>query len=114
MSPRRFSASGLVILALVLPLPVQAEDSQRASFCHGYIKKALGELPIEGVDRRNMWLAWHETVQTALISGEIDKAEYQRGRDSFSSQFTAKDYAAMADVVDGRCELGKNRTWRWW
>ena len=114
MSSFRLSAAGLVLLALVLPLSAQSADSQRASFCHGYIKKGLGELPIEGVDRRNMWLAWHETVKTALIRGEIDKTEYQRGRDSFSAQFAAEDYAAMTDVVDGRCELGKNRTWRWW
>lgn len=110
----RLCSGVLVAAALCVPSLALAEDSQRASFCHGYIKKALGELPIEELDRGNMWLAWHETVQTALIADKLDKTQYQRGRDRFSSQLAAGDVSAMEDVVEGECELGKNRTWRWW
>ena len=104
----------LLSCALSLSPLALAEDSQQASFCHGYIKKALGELPIAELDRGNMWLAWHETVQTALINDSLDKTAYQRGRDSLASQYAAGEVAAMEEVVEGECELGKNSTWRWW
>ncbi len=100
--------------ALLAATGASAADTDRDSFCHGYIKKALGELPIEGVNRNDMWLAWHETVQTTLIVDQLDKSRYQEGRDTFTQQLAANNVEAMEDVVEGDCELGQNPTWRFW
>ena len=104
----------IVALALVASQPAAAAKDDRYSYCHGYIKKALGELPIEGLDRNDMWLAWNVTVQKTIIEGNLNKDRYQAGRDDFSAQMTASNAAAMEDVVEGDCELGKNPTWVWW
>ena len=112
---RRLSLVLPIVAAVALAsLPAAAAKEDRYSYCHGYIKKALGELPIEGLDRNNMWLAWNVTVQKALIEGELNKDRYQAGRDDFSQQMASSNVAAMEDVVEGECELGKNPTWVWW
>lgn len=104
----------IAALALVMSQPAAAAKDDRYSYCHGYIKKALGELPIEGLDRNDMWLAWNVTVQKTIIDGNLNKDRYQAGRDDFSAQMAASNAAAMEDVVEGDCELGKNPTWVWW
>jgi hypothetical protein len=105
----------VLALALLAVNPATAADKQgQYSFCHGYIKKALGELPIEQLDRNDMWLAWNVTVKKTIVEGELDKSRYQAGRDAFSQQLAAGNTAAMEAVVEGDCELGKNPTWRWW
>lgn len=111
---RRLAMVLTIIVAAQASLSVYAADKGRYSYCHGYIKKALGALPIEGLDRKDMWLAWNVTVKEALIEGEVDKARYQAGRDDFSQQLAANNLAAMEDVVEGECELGKNPMWVWW
>jgi hypothetical protein len=104
----------IVAANLLASLPVSAAKEERYSYCHGYIKKALGALPIEELDRRDMWLAWNVTVKKALIEGEVNKERYQAGRDDFSRQLASNNVAAMEDVVEGECELGQNPTWVWW
>ena len=116
---RMFSAcirpAGIAAVSTILAASgAVAANPDRDSFCHGYIKKALGEAPIEGLNRNDMWLAWHETVQTTLIVDQLNKSRYQEGRDTFSRQMAAQDIEAMEDVVEGDCELGQNPTWRWW
>ena len=114
MRRRIATTLSIVTLALAAAQPAVAANDDRYSFCHGYIKKALGELPIEGIDRNDMWLAWNVTVQKTIIEGELNKDRYQAGRDAFSSQMAAGNTAAMEDVVEGDCEMGKNATWVWW
>ncbi len=113
-SKRLFQCSFALLLSAAAITPQASADAARDSFCHGYIRKALGETPIDGVDRRNLWLAWHETVQTALIEGRLQSDEAERGEALFASQLADADSVAMEGVVEGKCELGKNRTWRWW
>lgn len=104
-----------VVLSLSLTnAPAMAEDPGSASYCHGYIKKALGALPVDGLDRNDMWLAWNETVRLTIVEGEIDKTRYQAGRDAYSAQAAAGNVEAMREVTNGECELGKNPIWRWW
>ena len=114
MMRSRFAwALPVIALSLLAGTAVAADDG-RYSFCHGYVKKALGELPIKGTDRNDMWLAWNVTVRKTIIEGEVDQGRYQAGRDAFSQQQAANDLDAMEDVLEGQCELGKNPTWRWW
>jgi hypothetical protein len=114
MPSRSLSLSALVLSTALAAGPVTAADNTSYSFCHGYIKKALGELPIKQLDRNDMWLAWNVTVKKAIIESELNKDRYQAGRDAFSQQMAAGNITAMEDVVGGECELGKNPTWRWW
>ena len=104
----------VIAAAVVLAQPASAAKEDRYSYCHGYIKKALGDFPIDGLDRNDMWLAWNVTVKKTIIEGDLNKDRYQAGRDDFSQQAAAGNLAAMEDVVEGDCELGKNPTWVWW
>jgi hypothetical protein len=114
MSTRSPLLYALLLTTALAVGPVTAADTASYSFCHGYIKKALGELPLDELDRNNMWLAWNVTVKKAIIESELNKERYQAGRDAFSQQMAAGNISAMEAVVNEECELGKNPTWRWW
>jgi len=106
-----------VILSMLLTLPVSgawADGNSHDSFCHGYIRKALGEFPVDGLDRHNLWLAWNETVKLLLIEGELDQGQNQAGRDLFSQQLASNNVAGMVETSDEECNLGRNSTWVWW
>ena len=104
----------LTVLLATITAFAWADKHTNDSWCHGYIKKGLGEFPIEGLDRNNMWLAWNETVRAVVVEGDVDQGSYQAGRDAFAQQQSANNVQAMIDVTNGRCELGKNPTWVWW
>lgn len=104
----------LFLAALAANPATSADEQARYSFCHGYIQKALGELPIKELDRNDMWLAWNVTVEKTIIEGELNKERFQAGRDAFSQQLASGNTGAMEEVLEGDCELGKNPTWRWW
>ena len=89
-------------------------DSHLASFCQGYIKKGLGEYPIDDVDRNAMWLSWNEVVQETLYGGELDQPSYERGRATFGEQMAANDVLAMQATISSDCDQGENHLWRWW
>ncbi len=89
-------------------------DGDIASFCHGYIQKGLGEIPLDGVDRNAMWLSWNEVVPTTLHAGEMDQASFQQGRDRVSQQWAANDVDGIQEVMGDDCDQGANALWRWW
>ncbi len=91
-----------------------ATDSHLASFCHGYIQKGLGELPVQGVDRNAMWLSWNEVVPTTLFAGQMDQASFQEGRDRVSNQMAMADVDGIEDIMEDECDQGDNPLWRWW
>jgi len=106
------------LLAAVFTLPsvaTLAEDEEQSySWCRGYAVQALGALPVAGLSRTDLWLAWNETVQYTIINGELNEAEYTAGREKFSRQLAANNVAAMIETSDENCDLGRNSLWVWW
>ena len=103
-----------LILATVLSLGAVNALAEGDSWCRGYVIKALGEFPIQGFDRNDLWLAWNETVRDTLGAGVLNVDKYQSGRDSFQRQFEANNVAAMIETSDEECDQGRNSTWVWW
>lgn len=110
----------LVLPALLLSILLAGCSSSTttngdlASFCHGYIQKGLGEYPVDGVDRKAMWLSWNEVVPTTLFEKKMDQSSYQNGRDTFAQQLAANDVSAMQDVIEDDCDQGYNPLWGGW
>jgi hypothetical protein len=88
--------------------------AESASFCHGYIQKSLGEMPIEGVDRNLLWLSWNEVVKSTIFEDALVEPGFKEGRDTFSRQLAANDVAAMEEYTEGECDLSSNPLWVWW
>lgn len=109
-----YSKLNRIVLALCLALGAGNVMAKGDSWCHGYIKKALGEFPVEGLNRNDLWLAWNETVRQTIIEGNLNQESYQAGRDTFQQQFEAGNFAAMEETSDDECDLGRNSTWVWW
>jgi hypothetical protein len=103
-----------VCLVLCLSLGAGQAMAKGDSWCHGYIKKALGEFPVEGFNRNDLWLAWNETVKQTIIADNLSEDAYQAGRDTFQQQLEANDVAAMNETSDDECDFGRNSTWVWW
>ncbi|MEP5765966.1 MAG: hypothetical protein ABJ308_15325 [Halieaceae bacterium] len=112
---RRTLLNILFILPLTLVVNIAwAADDVSDSWCNGYIRSALGALPVDGLNRNNLWLAWNETVNSAIIAGQLDKKDSQAGYDAFSQQLASNNVQAMIDTSDDQCDLGRNSTWVWW
>ena len=103
-----------IILTLCLVLGTGNVMAKGDSWCHGFIIKALGEFPVERLNRNDLWLAWNETVKETIIMGQLNPEKYQAGRDSFQQQFEANNVGAMIDASDDECDMGRNSTWVWW
>ena len=110
----RLVLSVLLSSALLAGCGSSSTSNDLASFCHGYIQKGLGEYPVEGLDRKAMWLSWNEVVATTLFEKKMDQASYQDGRDSFAQQLAANNVSAMQDVVEDDCDQGYNPLWGGW
>lgn len=107
----------ILLLSVFLSLPATsawAADTVNDSFCVGYIRTALGEFPVEGLNRNNLWLAWHETVKSTINANQLSEQDFQSGRDRFKQQLASNNVQAMTDTSDDDCDLGRNSTWVWW
>jgi hypothetical protein len=103
----------LLSVALLVPLAAQADGKDNA-FCRGFIIKALAAFPIEGVSRVDLWLGWDAVVTRTGMDAGLSGPEYDAGREAFETHFNAGDMAALVDIRDGRCDMGRNSGWVWW
>jgi hypothetical protein len=103
-----------LIAACLLVLPGFVHANEDNSWCQGYVVKALGEFPVEGLSRVSLWLDWSAIVDETIAVGELDKSQYQAGSDHFSKLHSAGDTAGIIDVSEQRCALGRNPGWVWW
>ena len=105
--------------ALILAIAVAASgnlyaDDEDYSWCQGYVVKALGEFPVDGLNRTHLWLAWNTTVDNTIATANLNQASYQAGRNRFDELYHLGDSAAIQAVTEERCNLGREPGWRWW
>jgi hypothetical protein len=102
-----------IVLITVLSLLATsgwAKDKDN-SFCRGFIIKALAAESLEGVSKVDLWLGWDAVVARTGGGENLNKSEYQAGRDTFDKDFAAGNTAAIADIRDGDCDMGRNSAW---
>lgn len=110
----RFVLSALLLSTLIAGCSTSSTGGDLASFCHGYIQKGLGEFPVDGLDRKAMWLSWNEVVATTLFEKKMNETSYQSGRDTFAQQLAANNVSAMQNVVEDDCDQGYTPLWGGW
>ena len=103
-----------LIAAYLLALPGIIHANEDNSWCQGYVVKALGEFPVNGLSRVNLWLDWSAIVDETIASQELNQTQYQAGRDEFSRMYAASDAQGIINTSEERCALGRNPGWVWW
>ena len=103
-----------LIAACLLALPGIIHANEDNSWCQGYVIKALGEFPVKGLSRTNLWLDWNAIVAVTIAAGKRDQTKYQAGRDQFSTLQAAGNARGIIDTSEERCALGRSPGWVWW
>jgi hypothetical protein len=103
----------LLIAALFLCCSTASADRDY-SWCQGFIVKALGEFPVNGLSRVNLWLDWNEIVSETAVNNSLNQERYQAGRDQFSRLNEAGDAQRIIETSNEDCAIGRNPGWLWW
>lgn len=78
-------------------------------YCKGLVLGGLSSNQVAGVSRTDLWLAWSYLVRSGPLShNEATSAEFQTGRDLFSSTVDAATQQQHMDDADGTCGLGRS------
>ena len=101
------------VLALGLA-PMAVADDEDYSWCKGYVVKALGEFPVQGLSRINLWLDWNASVEQTQYGETLDENRYQAGRNEFMRLHNAGDTQGMIDTSEEECAIGRTKGWVWW
>jgi hypothetical protein len=107
-------ATALLATAAVVPAarafdwPWQETHPVQYSYCKGFVVAALGALPVESLSRTQLWLAWNAINRDGIPPATPANDEYSRGRDHFDQLLAGGDLAALRQVADEDCALGRN------
>ena len=104
----------LVLLSSLLFGSAATMADEDYSWCQGFIVKALGEFPTEGLSRTNMWLDWSEIVSQTIGEKTLDPAQYQAGRDHYTQLQANSNFQAIVDASEEQCAVGRSPLWLWW
>ncbi|MCZ6828526.1 MAG: hypothetical protein O7F73_02865 [Gammaproteobacteria bacterium] len=104
----------LSLVTALLVCCAAASADEDYSWCQGYIVKALGEFPVKGLSRVNLWLVWNEIVSETVVSNSLNQARYQTGRDHFSRLRDENNVQGIIDVAEQDCAVGRGPGWLWW
>ncbi len=98
----------VLITVLLLSATSSWAKTDDSSFCRGFIVMALNAESIEGVAKIDLWLGWDATVANTGGDKQLNESAYQAGRDRFDGLFSAGNTAAVADLRDDDCDMGRN------
>lgn len=104
----------LLVTVLLFVSNFACAGDEDYSWCQGYIVKALGEFPVKGLSRVNMWLDWNQIVGETVVNDSLNQDRYQAGRDHFSSLREAGDVQGLINASEEDCAVGRNPLWLWW
>ena len=103
-----------LIIPCLLALPGTLYANEDNSWCQGYVVEALGEFPVQDLSRVNLWLDWSAIIDETITTGNLDKNNYQAGRDEFNKLHAAGDASGIINTSEERCALGRSPGWVWW
>jgi hypothetical protein len=98
----------LLISVLLLSATSSWAKNDDNSFCRGFIVMALAAESVDGIAKIDLWLGWDATVAKTGGDNQLNESEYQSGRDKFDSLYAAGNSAALADLRDDDCDMGRN------
>ena len=102
-----------LLVGVLLFASTSACAEEDYSWCQGYIVKALGEFPVKGLARVNLWLDWNVIVAETIGKG-LNQERYQAGRDYFSRLNQEDNVQGIIDTSEEDCAMGRNPGWLWW
>ena len=104
----------LVLCIFLLLFPAASFAEEDYSWCQGYVVGALGEFPVKGLSRINLWLDWNVIVAETLGANDLNQDRYQAGRDHFARLHHESNARAIIDTSEEDCAVGRNPGWIWW
>lgn len=106
----RFALIFLLVSAsantLAWQFPWQEPPPERIDYCRGFLLKGLGEFPVEGLSRTQLWLAWNEVINATSLERDRKMDEVEAGKAFFTSMLDSGDIQAILDEADTTCAMG--------
>ncbi len=104
----------LALFIILFLFPAASFADEDYSWCQGYVVGALGEFPVKGLSRTNLWLDWNVIVAETLGANKLNPDRYQAGRDHFTRLHHDSNAQAIIETSEEDCALGRNPGWIWW
>lgn len=92
--------------AMALQWPWQDPPEQNVEYCMGFLMRSLGDFPVEGLSRVQLWLAWNEVMKEVPVGHDSQHPEFQAGKAFFNDMLAAGNTQAIVDEADGACAMG--------
>jgi hypothetical protein len=97
---------GISAPTLAWQWPWQDTPEQRVEYCMGFLMRSLGDFPVEGLSRVQLWLAWNEVMKEVPVGHDSQHPEFQAGKAFFNDMLAAGNTQAILDQADGACAMG--------
>jgi hypothetical protein len=86
--------------------PWQDSPEPRIEYCMGFLMRSLGDFPVEGLSRVQLWLAWNEVMKEVPVGHDGGNPEFLAGKAFFNDMLAAGNTQAIVDEADETCAMG--------
>ena len=97
---------GISAPSLAWHWPWQDPPEQRTEYCMGFLMRSLGDFPVDGLSRVQLWLAWNVVMKDVPVGHDGENPEFLAGKAFFNDMLAAGNTQAIVDEADETCAMG--------